>query len=93
MVRFAHEQVNQRRIWLVGGGQNAITAYEIALKIKETSYLQAEGMSIETMLHGPFQCTETEDLFYFDCADWSSTEARFRASETYPRNWCTLYSN
>lgn len=63
MARFAHEQVNRRRIWLVGGGQNAITANEIALKIKETSYLQAEGMSIETMLHGPFQCTETEDLF------------------------------
>ncbi|NEP33347.1 MULTISPECIES: SIS domain-containing protein [unclassified Moorena] len=59
----AHEYVNRRRIWLVGGGPNAVTAHEIALKIKETSYLQAEGMSIETILHGPFQCAEAEDLF------------------------------
>lgn len=63
MARFAHEQVNRRCIWLVGGGPNAVTAHEIALKIKETSYLQAEGMSIETILHGPFQCAEAEDLF------------------------------
>ena len=40
-----------------------MTAEEIALKIKETSYLQAEGMPTETMLHGPFQCVEAEDLF------------------------------
>ncbi len=59
----AREHFNRRRIWLVGGGSNAVTAHEIALKIKETSYLQAEGMSIETMLHGPFQCAEAEDLF------------------------------
>jgi glucosamine--fructose-6-phosphate aminotransferase (isomerizing) len=52
-----------RRFWLVGGGPDAITAHEIALKIKETSYLQAEGMSIESMLHGPFLCSEADDLF------------------------------
>jgi glucosamine--fructose-6-phosphate aminotransferase (isomerizing) len=40
-----------------------VTAQEIALKIKETSYLQAEGMPTETMLHGPFQCVEADDLF------------------------------
>jgi len=59
----AREHVGRRRIWLLGGGPSAVTAEEIALKIKETSYLQAEGMSIETMLHGPFQCVEDEDLF------------------------------
>src|SRR5688572_301885 len=42
---------------------SAVTAREISLKIKETSYLQAEGMPTETMLHGPFQCVEAEDLF------------------------------
>ena len=52
-----------RRIWLVGGGPSAVVAQEIALKIKETSYLQAEGLAIETMLHGPFTCVEAEDLF------------------------------
>ena len=59
----AHEYVGRRRIWLLGGGPSAVIAEEVALKIKETSYLQAEGMSTETMLHGPFQCVEAEDLF------------------------------
>ena len=61
--RLAREHAGRRRIWLAGGGPSAVTAEEVALKIKETSYLQAEGMSTETMLHGPFQCVEAEDLF------------------------------
>lgn len=59
----AREHVGRRRIWLAGAGPGAVVAEEAALKIKETSYLQAEGMSTETMLHGPFQCVEAEDLF------------------------------
>jgi glutamine---fructose-6-phosphate transaminase (isomerizing) len=59
----AREHVGRRRIWLVGGGPSAVTAEEISLKIRETSYLQAEGMPTETMLHGPFQCVEAVDLF------------------------------
>jgi len=59
----ARAHAGRRRIWLAGGGPGAVTAQEIALKIKETSYRQAEGMSVETMLHGPFQCAEPEDLF------------------------------
>jgi len=63
MARWAEEHQNSRRIWLIGGGPSAVTAHEAALKIKETSYLQAEGLSVETLLHGPFQCCEAEDLF------------------------------
>lgn len=59
----AREHADARRIWIVGGGPSAITAEEATLKIKETSYLQAEGLSTEKMLHGPFQCVEQEDLF------------------------------
>lgn len=59
----AREHVGRRRIWLVGGGPVAASAAETALKIRETSYLQAEGLPTETMLHGPFQCVEAEDLF------------------------------
>ena len=59
----AREHVGRRRIWLLGGGPSAVTAEEVALKIKETSYLQAEGTSTETMLHGPFQCVEADDIF------------------------------
>jgi len=43
-------QLTRRRIWFVGGGPGAVTAREAALKVKETSYLQAEGMSTEEML-------------------------------------------
>ena len=59
----AREHVGRRRIWLAGGGPSAVVAEETALKIKETSYLQAEGMSAETLMHGPFQCVDDEDLF------------------------------
>jgi glutamine---fructose-6-phosphate transaminase (isomerizing) len=59
----AREHAGHRRVWLAGGGPVAAAVEEAALKIKETSYLQAEGMSTETLLHGPFQCVEAEDLF------------------------------
>ena len=60
---WARTHVGRRRIWLTGGGPSAVTAPEIALKIKEAAYLGAEGMPIETFMHGPFQCAEPEDLF------------------------------
>jgi glucosamine--fructose-6-phosphate aminotransferase (isomerizing) len=59
----AAEHLHHRRFWLVGGGPSGITAQEAALKIKETSYLQAEGMPVEALLHGPLQCVEPEDVF------------------------------
>jgi glutamine---fructose-6-phosphate transaminase (isomerizing) len=59
----AEEHVGRRRIWLAGGGPSGVTAAETALKIRESSYLQAEGMPTETLLHGPFQCVEADDLF------------------------------
>ena len=60
---WARAHVRRRRLWLVGGGPSAVTAQEVALKIKETSYAQAEGMAVETLLHGPLQCAEPEDVF------------------------------
>lgn len=63
MDALARRFAGRRRIWLAGSGPSSVTAQEIALKIKETSYLQAEGMSTETMLHGPFQATDADDLF------------------------------
>lgn len=63
MAALAKAHLKHRRIWIVGGGPSGITAPEIALKIKETSYLQAEGIPVEVMLHGPFQCVEPEDIF------------------------------
>ncbi|HKX18982.1 MAG TPA: SIS domain-containing protein [bacterium] len=59
----AHDLARGARIWLVGGGPGAVAAIEGALKIKETSYGTAEGMSAEAMLHGPFQSADPGDLF------------------------------
>jgi glutamine---fructose-6-phosphate transaminase (isomerizing) len=59
----AGKAVKARKIWVVGGGPNEVTAKEIALKIKETSYTQTEGVGSEELLHGPFQSTEPEDFF------------------------------
>lgn len=77
----ARENHGRRRIWLVGGGPNAITASEMSLKIKETSYLQAEGMSTEAMLHGPFQCVEAEDLFVLLAPEGAARERTVELAE------------
>lgn len=77
----AREHVGRRKIWLAGGGPSAVTAEEVALKIKETSYLQAEGMSTETMLHGPFQCVEDEDLFVLAAPSGAARERTLEVSD------------
>ena len=42
-----------RLIEFTGGGINAWTAAEGALKIRETSYVASEGLGVEQLLHGP----------------------------------------
>jgi glutamine---fructose-6-phosphate transaminase (isomerizing) len=81
VVALAREHVRRRRIWLVGGGPSAVTATETALKIKETSYLQAEGMPTETMLHGPFQCVEEDDLFVLIAPSGAARERTLELAE------------
>ena len=58
-----------------------MTATETALKIKETSYLQAEGMPTETMLHGPFQCVEADDLFVLIAPSGAAMERTLEVGE------------
>lgn len=38
----------------VAWGPNTANAYEVALKIKETSAVDSEGLQVEQILHGPF---------------------------------------
>ena len=45
------------RFYFAGWGPNVATAYEVALKIKETSYRKTEGFQLEQYLHGPFVAT------------------------------------
>ena len=77
----AREHAGRRRIWLLGGGPSGVTAVETALKIKETSYLQAEGMTTETMLHGPFQCVEADDLFVLIAPSGAARERTLEVAE------------
>jgi len=46
-------QVRQRFI-AVGWGPNTANAYEVALKMRETSATCSEGIQVEQLLHGPF---------------------------------------
>lgn len=45
---------DRRRFISAGWGANTANAYEVALKIKETSRADCEGFQIEQLLHGPF---------------------------------------
>ena len=58
----ASAHVAHRKVWLAGAGPAGVMAMEAALKIKEAAYIDAEGMSTEQMLHGPFQSVEPDDL-------------------------------
>ena len=55
MVQHAARRFQSRdRFICVGWGPNSANAYEVALKIKETSTCDSEGLQIEQLLHGPF---------------------------------------
>jgi glucosamine--fructose-6-phosphate aminotransferase (isomerizing) len=62
------------RFIFTGGGPNAATAAEGALKIKETCYLTAEGMPVEQFLHGPIVALEPGDMLVAVCAEGPSME-------------------
>ncbi len=47
-----------RHLVVVGRGFNYATAHELALKLKETSYVVAEPYSTADLLHGPFALIE-----------------------------------
>ena len=54
-----------QRYYFAGWGPNAVTAYEVALKIKESSYRVTEGFQLEQYLHGPFVATDEGCLVTF----------------------------
>jgi glutamine---fructose-6-phosphate transaminase (isomerizing) len=60
--RDAAAQIAERqRIVFFGAGTCWATASEAALKIKETSYIAAEGFQTEEILHGPFSEIDDRD--------------------------------
>jgi glucosamine--fructose-6-phosphate aminotransferase (isomerizing) len=50
--KLANEIVNQQHIYIVGRGQSYPVALEAALKIKEVSYIHAEGFAAGELKHG-----------------------------------------
>jgi glutamine---fructose-6-phosphate transaminase (isomerizing) len=53
LAELAGEFCDARRLLVLGRGFNYSTAFELALKLKETSYLPAEPYSVADLLHGP----------------------------------------
>ncbi len=51
--RIAHEFKNAEHIFVIGKGLSYTTALESALKIKEISYIHAEGVAAGELKHGP----------------------------------------
>jgi glutamine---fructose-6-phosphate transaminase (isomerizing) len=49
-----------RQLIVLGRGFNYSTAFELALKLKETSYLPAEPYSVADLLHGPVAMIERD---------------------------------
>ena len=54
---------------LAGWGAERATAYEAALKIKETSRANCEGFQIEQLLHGPFCELDADSLLTIIASD------------------------
>jgi glutamine---fructose-6-phosphate transaminase (isomerizing) len=51
----------ERLVELIGAGPNAWTAQEGSLKIREASYVAAEGLSAEQFFHGPSVALDARD--------------------------------
>lgn len=70
-----------RRIWIAGGGPNSVVAKEGALKIQETCYMDAFGIEVEQLIHGPMRAASIpEDLFI--PIIWGQTGGRGRELAT-----------
>ncbi|HEU4973616.1 MAG TPA: SIS domain-containing protein [Baekduia sp.] len=54
-------EVPRRLVELMGAGPNGWTAQEGALKIREASYVAAEGLSAEQFFHGPSVALDEQD--------------------------------
>ena len=78
------------RIWICGGGPNATTAMEAALKMQETSYVTAYGYEVEQLIHGPVRAADlAHDIFICICTAGKSYER----VETFAKTLRSLKAN
>ncbi len=62
MREFARSLSSVRKVVFAGAGPNFVTAREAALKMKETSFIAAEGMELEELLHGAWVFLDEQTL-------------------------------
>jgi glucosamine--fructose-6-phosphate aminotransferase (isomerizing) len=60
----AASHLERRSVSFFGTGPNISTAFEAALKVRETSFLPALGMEVEDFLHGSWQSLGPESLIF-----------------------------
>jgi glutamine---fructose-6-phosphate transaminase (isomerizing) len=73
----AWEMAARTRFAFLGAGLGWFTAMEAALKVKETSYLPAQGYQTEEILHGPFSgLDESSAVIAFLTGEPSDDRAR-----------------
>lgn len=65
-----------QRFFILGAGPNSATAYEMALKMKEGNFTDAEGMQIEQMLHGSLSGVDDSDIVFIIAPKGSKTRQR-----------------
>ena len=65
----AQRHAERRRFVFAGWGSERATAYEAALKIKETSRANCEGFQLEQLLHGPFCELDADALLTIIASD------------------------
>jgi glucosamine--fructose-6-phosphate aminotransferase (isomerizing) len=58
IIEIAEKIQNSEHILVVGHGYNVPIAFEIAMKIKEITYIHAEGMTSTELKHGPIALVE-----------------------------------
>ncbi|MFQ5920691.1 MAG: SIS domain-containing protein [Nitrososphaerales archaeon] len=52
----------KKRFFVLGAGPDTATAYEVALKMKEGNFTDAEGMQLEQILHGSISGVDRDDV-------------------------------
>ncbi len=58
----AATHLSRTATFILGSGPNESTAQEVALKLKETSFIAAEGMETEQFIHGSWQALNEDCL-------------------------------
>jgi glucosamine--fructose-6-phosphate aminotransferase (isomerizing) len=84
--KLAKELKVSKDMYLIGRGFNYPTASEAALKIKEVSYIHAEGFAGGDLKHGPIALIEKDTpTFVFAASDDSEQEILSNAMEIAAR--------